>query len=311
MIKKIPVLNVVIFLFVLCSWGFQAHRTINRNAVFLLPADLSPFFIEHIDEIEERAVLADKRRYVDSAESYRHYIDADLYGENPFDSVPFYWSDAKKKYTEDTLNDRGILPWVIYWNYKKLVNAMDSGSIDDVVKYASDLGHYVADACVPLHTTSNYNGQFTHQKGIHALWETHIPKSFSGDYEYYIGNVVHLENPLKFSWTLVKESHELVDSTLSLEKQLSENYKEDGKYRFKHKYGQATREYSSEYIRDYNDSLNGMVERRMQRSIQALASFWYSAWIESGMPDLSKLKSIETDQKFDKQGVLSPKRIHE
>ncbi len=311
MIKRVRHFVLTLLTFIFYSWGFHAHKTINRTAVFLLPPELSSFFIKYIDEIEERSVSADKRRYVDSTEAIKHYIDVDLYGENPFDAIPTYWLQAKQKYTEDTLNERGVLPWVIYWEYKKLVNAMDSGSVEAVVRHASDLGHYVADACVPLHTTSNYNGQLTHQEGIHALWETHIPKSYSGDYEYYIGKDRHLPNPLKFSWILVKESHTLVDSTLSLEKQLSENYKEDGKFRFKYKNGQAGREYTSEYVNDYNIALDGMVERRMQRAIKALASFWYSAWVEAGMPDLSKLKATGQRNTFDKRGDESPKRIHE
>ena len=46
-------------------------------------------------------------------------------------------------------------------------------ALDDVLRTAADLGHYLADAHVPLHTTGNYNGQRTNQTGIHALWETH------------------------------------------------------------------------------------------------------------------------------------------
>ena len=37
-----------------------------------------------------------------------------------------------------------------------------------------------------------------------------------------------------------------------------------------------------------------MVERRMRQSIFAIASFWYTAWINAGQPDLKGL----TQQKF-------------
>tara|TARA_B100000900_G_scaffold381441_1_gene367882 strand:- start:461 stop:703 length:243 start_codon:yes stop_codon:yes gene_type:complete len=75
---------------------------------------------------------------------------------------------------------------------------MDSGIVEDVIKSAADIGHYVADACVPLHTISNYDGQFTNQKGIHALWESRIPELFTSDYDYFIGNAVYLDSTLKF-----------------------------------------------------------------------------------------------------------------
>lgn len=35
--------------------------------------------------------------------------------------------------------------------------------------------------------------------------------------------------------------------------------------------------------------LNGMVERRMRQSVFSIASFWYTAWVNAGQPDLSGL----------------------
>ena len=32
-----------------------------------------------------------------------------------------------------------------------------------------------------------------------------------------------------------------------------------------------------------------MVERRMRQSIYTIASFWYTAWVNAGQPNLSKL----------------------
>ena len=34
-----------------------------------------------------------------------------------------------------------------------------------------------------------------------------------------------------------------------------------------------------------------MVERRMRQSIFAVASFWYTAWVNAGQPDLTKLSN--------------------
>ena len=36
--------------------------------------------------------------------------------------------------------------------------------------------------------------------------------------------------------------------------------------------------------------LNGMVEHQMQRSIHAIASVWYSAWVDAGQPEMTKWK---------------------
>ena len=81
---------------------------------------------------------------------------------------------------DSTLDVRrfGVLPWQLHWTYRKLVTLMaptDSTpvALDNVLRTAADLGHYLADAHVPLHTTGNYNGQRTNQTSIHALWETY------------------------------------------------------------------------------------------------------------------------------------------
>jgi len=36
-----------------------------------------------------------------------------------------------------------------------------------------------------------------------------------------------------------------------------------------------------------------MIERRMRQSIYAIASFWYTAWVNAGQPDLKKLSGKE------------------
>ena len=49
--------------------------------------------------------------------------------------------------------------------------------------------------------------------------------------------------------------------------------------------------YSSAFTKAYDAELNGMIERRMRQSIFAIASFWYTAWVNAGQPDLSKLSN--------------------
>ena len=121
-----------------------------------------------------RAVDADKRKHGVKEEAARHYIDLDHYSDG---ISPCGWHEACERFTEDTLRSRGILPWSIERVYNQLVAEMSNCDVKDssaarlsrVLRLSSDLGHYIGDAHVPLHTTSNYNGQFTAQIGIHAL----------------------------------------------------------------------------------------------------------------------------------------------
>ena len=65
---------------------------------------MSTFYKANIEFITEHAVSADKRRYVDSTEAPRHFLDADHYGKKPFSKIPQHWEDAVHKYTADTLD---------------------------------------------------------------------------------------------------------------------------------------------------------------------------------------------------------------
>ena len=62
------------------KWGFYAHMTINKIAVFTLPAEMIGFYKHHLTYITENAVNPDKRRYAIKEEAPRHYIDLDVYG---------------------------------------------------------------------------------------------------------------------------------------------------------------------------------------------------------------------------------------
>lgn len=52
------------------------------------------------------------------------------------------------------------------------------------------------------------------------------------------------------------------------------------------------RQYSSAFTIAYNKMLNGMVERRMRLAIASVASFWYTAWVNAGQPDLKGMANV-------------------
>ena len=94
-------------------WGFYMHEKINYHAVFLLPPPMMLLFKQNIGFLTEHAVDPDKRRYIVSAEGARHYLDIDHYGHFPFKELPRDYNSALKKYSADTLQAFGIVPWWI------------------------------------------------------------------------------------------------------------------------------------------------------------------------------------------------------
>jgi hypothetical protein len=312
-----PAVRVIcgLLLVTLCSsWGFFAHYRIGRLAVFTLPKGMGNFYKANIDYLTEHAVAADKRRYVDSTEAPRHFLDADHYGKNPFVAIPQNWDDAVRKYTADTLTKYGTVPWTIVFEYYHLVKAFKAHDTTAILNTSANLGHYVADAHVPLHLTLNYNGQLTGQTGIHAFWESRIPELFGDNWNYYIGKARYIDDPLKEAFRICRGSYSEADSVLRFERMLNKSFPPDKKYVMVKHGSKMVQDYSEAYSRAYMKMLNGMIQRRIRSSILSVGSFWYSAWVDAGQPDLDKLiavqltpgkkKELEHEEAFFKAGKI-------
>lgn len=285
----------------LFCWGFLAHRRINYYAVFLLPPGMMVLYKPNINFLSEHAVDPDKRRYVVNAEGSRHYIDIDHYGPYPYTALPRSWSQAKEKIGEDSLVAHGIVPWWIPLMLERLTKAFRDRDQARILKFSAEIGHYIADAHVPLHANSNHNGQLSNQLGIHGFWESRIPEMMADkEYDFFIGPAQYLDQPQSFIWERILQSAAAADTVLRTEKELSGQFRADQKFSFEERNGGVTRQYSSAYTRAYSTRLKGMVERRMRLAIGAVASFWYTAWVNAGQPDLYSLQNkafSEQDQK--------------
>ena len=298
------------------SWGFFVHKRINRLAVFTLPPEMMPFYKKHIHYLTENAVNPDMRRYAVEEEAARHYIDLDVYGDSAVYKVPRYWNDSVEKYSEDTLQAYGIVPWHIMTMKNFLTSAFKRGDLDAILRLSADIGHYIADANVPLHTTENYNGQFTGQYGIHGFWESRLPELYSDEYDFYVGKAAYVELPQMRSWAAVTAAHLSLDSVLYIEKELSLKFPEDKKYSYEERGNSTVRVYSKKYSNNYHKALDGQVERRMTASIKMVGDFWYTCWVDAGQPDMIAMmqkglsekekKKLEADiEKWNKRTVKS------
>ncbi|WP_255578630.1 zinc dependent phospholipase C family protein [Chitinophaga sp. sic0106] len=272
------------------GWGFFAHQRINRLAVFCLPPEMMVLYKPHLEYITLHATDPDKRRYMVPAEGPRHYIDIDVYDRPPYQNIPRSWEQALAKYSNDSLQRNGILPWYLEKELALLTRAFRERDQYLILKVSAELGHYIADGHVPLHACSNHNGQFTDQHGIHGLWESRIPELLADtSFDYWAGRAVYLPNPRVYFWRVVTESGLAADTVLREEKRLSLAPGSPARYAFEPRNGKLTRSYSSAYTMAYNALLGGMVERRMKQAIHAVASCWYTAWVNAGQPSLREL----------------------
>ncbi|NVO03251.1 MAG: S1/P1 Nuclease [Bacteroidetes bacterium] len=308
--KKIKYFVVAFFLIVVLfifnsadinSWGFYVHRKVNRMAVFTLPPQMIGFYKNHIEYITEHSGDPDRRKFADEKEGVRHYIDIEHYGNDPFNTIPKIWKDAVAKYTEDTLQLYGINPWWIEVMQTRLTNAFKELDVDKILFVSANIGHYIGDANVPLHTSEFYDGKTPDQKGIHGLWESRIPELLAEDYDFFVGRAEYIEKPNELIWKTIKKSHEDVDTIFAVEEKLRDEYPSDKKYSFENKGQTLTKVYSKEYSLEFNRLLNGMIEERMKSAIKMVGSMWYTAWVNAGQPDLSSIENKEISDAHKKE----------
>jgi hypothetical protein len=337
------------------TWGFFAHKRINRLAVMTLPPEMM-VFKKNIDYITDHAVDPDMRRYASKHEGPRHFIDLDMYGP-PFDSLPRLWPDALLRYCRlytvnaqndtsvllipaearkayryyisrhvtprffaddptldadslraflaragvtapnfqsafmaDAISEHGVLPWHLQKMQRDLTEAFRQRDGKRILRLSAEMGHYIGDGHVPLHTCSNYNGQKTGQHGIHGFWESRIPELFADEsYDYFVGKPEYLNQSTDFFWSSIYASHSMVDSVLTLEKQLRKTYPSDRQMCPDMRLGVMVVAPCRDFAAAYQDALQNMIERRMRAAIHAVSSAWYTAWVDAGQPDLSKV----------------------
>ena len=202
------------------------------------------------------------------------------------DSHPF-----TSAFYRERLSEHGILPWNLQKMQRDLTDAFRARNAKRILRLCADMGHYIGDAHVPLHTTSNYNGQKTGQHGIHGFWESRIPELFADEtYDYFVGKPEYIDRTADFFWQSVFDSNNLVDSVLNVERMLHGSFPSDRQMCPDMRNGKPVLAPCRDYSAAYQEALQGMIERRMRAAIHAVSSAWYTAWVDAGQPDLSNME---------------------
>lgn len=250
-------------------WGTKGHGINNKVAIGGVPAPLHAFYKRYEKFIEQHAMDADHAKNQDPAERPRHFIDFDDYGAPPFEELPESYEKAVKKFGEKVVTERGLVPWIITERYDELVAAFKAEDADEVLRLSAWLGHYVGDIHVPLHTTSNHNGQKTGQPGLHSHFETSVvKKAKETDVQVEAAKAVDRSTLQAdvFSWA--RESYSFLDAILEADA------KTGGK--------QKKRNLAAFAVTAKPIAIN-----RLSRGCSRLASLWFGAWTDAGKPDVS------------------------
>jgi hypothetical protein len=259
------------------AWGLEAHKFIVSQAIDLLPGEIRPFFEANRAFIVERAIDPDLWRNAGFAEEPpNHFLDLDAYGPYPFKNLPRDYDAALKKFGKETLDRNGRVPWRTSEIAGRLIRAFEGlpqqiqYARSDVTFFSAVIGHYVADANVPLHSVLNYDGQLTGQHGVHYRWESDLFVRYQNQLSLETGPLKSIQNERDFIFETLLESFQLAPAVLAADKEAI------GKQDV----------YDDRYFDVFFAKTKPILEKRLSDAMTAVASVITSAWEQAGRPAL-------------------------
>jgi hypothetical protein len=276
------------------AWGNEGHTAVNRVAAEKIPATMPRFLRRAVVEIAYLGPEPDRWRSpsefaLKNAQEADHFID--LERVSWLDPLPrgryeFYRRLYEKRASttdnpDDYLPERvGLQPYITmevygrlkaaFREYRQRLAAHQSTQAvqQAIIFYAGWLGHYVADASQPLHTTIQYNGWvgpnpngYTTQHSIHGQFETaYVAANIAGkDFAGMVKDPERLDDPFVSYVAYLRQSNELVENVYALEKAGG----------FSGKGSPAAFDFTT---------------HRLAAGSQMLLDLWYTAWLESAIP---------------------------
>ncbi len=319
--KSLFTVGAFVMVMVCSSWGYLVHRTVNQLAIYELPSSIRPFFYQNKEYLVKHSVRPDERRNTDTTEASKHFIDLEIFGDSAAWKLPQTWQELVQRFPKDTILKYGYGPYVIMDVKEALTRAFRTRNRDSILFYAADLGHYIGDLHVPLHTSLNYDGQLTGQKGLHSLWESTIPQLNISKYNLSSKHKArYLPAPAEEVWAAVRRSFTLTRAVFHMEAEVTKSFTSERKYRVQERRGKEVRSYTTEFARAYAGRLGNMVNDQLIASADLTADFWYTCWVDGGKPSLSAIaaqpmtkadkKALSSEVKlFKKNGLLTQNKL--
>lgn len=270
--RNIKLVSLLALSLILMSWGYNGHHKISFNSSLSFNPEMEQFTSWAVT-LAEHASDADDRKDEDPDEGPRHYIDIDNYpGFLTEGRIPQTYDSVVALYGQSFVIDQGVLPWATRISYDSLVNCFIRFDWEKAVLFASDLGHYVADAHMPLHITRNYNGQYSGNYGIHSRYESGMINEYKDEITYQGDEIIFISDVNDYIFDYLYANYIYVDSVF-----LADDYAQ----------AVAGNDYSDEYKAALWEKTRSFTTPLFSRSSHALAELIYSAWVEAGKPDMN------------------------
>lgn len=252
------------------AWGPKAHSLVNGWAVSTLPPGIRGFFEANRQFLFDHASDADAAVRKNRYERDFHYIYLDKYGRFPYLNLPHSYDQAVKQYGRGRVGRDGVLPWQIGKISLSLTEAFKAQKWDEVKLDAALLGHLVADAHDPLHTTENYDGQLTGEAGLADRFEIQLVNKFTNFFIFAPHAASKITDPTEYAFQMVLEANTWTDHIILADRQAIEGLPD----------------YNEDYYDRFYSHVGSVIMRELNRAAEDAGSYWYTAWLNAGQPEL-------------------------
>ena len=251
------------------GWGNTAHRIINRNAVQHLPSAMQQLASQQTF-LADHASDADYRKSTDPSEGPKHYLDLEAYPSSV--QLPRDLNMLVQQYGWDVVNANGTLPWATVQALDSLIAQAGRGDWARAYQSAADIGHYIGDACQPLHCTVNYDGKQTGNDGIHSRYESGLVNSYQSLLTVAADTLEPVTDPYLYMLDRIVRSNALVDSILKGDNaaKLASGWTGSGTP-------------PQAYYAALWEKTGSMTVQLIQDATVAIASLWQYAWTRAGL----------------------------
>jgi hypothetical protein len=274
-------------------WGNEGHMAINRVAAEKLPADVPAFLRNAAEQLAYLGPEPDRWREKSEwalklSQEPDHFIDLELIEGMtlPPDRYSYYRAlEARRQQQpgqpDNLLPERvGLQPYITMEIFGRLTVAFreyrhalrDHANPEfaerNAILYAGWMGHFVADAANPLHTTVNYNGWttanpngYTTANTIH--WKMEVAFVAANLKQLPFADLVpakatRLDNPFQDYVAYLHRSNDYVEKVYQIEK--AGGFEAAG-----------------------TPESRQFIEQRMAYGADMLRNLWYTAWLDSAV----------------------------
>jgi hypothetical protein len=252
------------------AWGENAQRLITNKAVDTLPDDIRPFFeanrqflVQHVTDPEE----AERK---DPTLGNTEFVKLDHYGQFPFANLPRTYTAAVSKLGRRTVYLYGVLPWQVGTYSKKLTDAFHDHNWADAKLSAAVLAHYVAESHDPFNTTTNSDGKLSNQPGVNQRFGSGLVDRFQLFFFVKPNEAIFIHDPTDHAFEMALSAHSWLENIL-----LSDMRAHEG-----------LSGYTDEYYDRFYAQTGAVLVRQLSDASTDLGSYWMTAWINAGRPQL-------------------------